>query len=272
MLNRFHNVGMVQNPRDSGVAFLDIPQRGVAPFVVGTVGALFEPSIVIETELIRSDERLIRELLSMLEKQLLTVLEARSGEEFAKQREEVFPKYVRALRALSDTMSNMVPESEMEVLSGEATTAVTNDLEKQRGVSFGNALADQAVFTLWTLGKIRALGRKIYAAGRPPIESRGADLVFLKEYRLTSLWAQFHLDSACAAIKFKKILPDDVQEVICDGLRAVVNAYAVMREALSLRTHVEEAVPAVLPWDEEDERLLASSMRDIDAFSDSDDY
>jgi hypothetical protein len=268
MLNRLHSIGMTGNPIG---ALLDMPQLGIAPFVVGTVGALYEPSMVVETELDRSDERLVRELLSMLDKQLLSVLEARSAAEFSKHRNEVFSKYVRALRALSDTMSNLIPESDIEALSGEATTALAADLEKHRGVSFGNALTDQAVFTLWTLGKIRALGRRIDASGKPAMEQQGADLLLFKEYRLCSLWAQFHLDSAFAAMKFKKTLPEDVQEVICDGLRSVVNAYAVMREALSLRAPVDQAPPADLPaWDEEDERLLAASMRDINAFSDFD--
>jgi hypothetical protein len=43
-----------------------------------------------------------------------------------------------------------------------------------------------------------------------------------------------------------------------------------MREALSLRTPEEETTPLELPWDDEDETLLAASMRDINAFSDSD--
>jgi hypothetical protein len=250
-------------------ALLDMPQLGVAPFVIGTVGALYEPSMVVETELVRADERLVRELLDMLNKQLLNVLEARSGEEFSNRREQVFPKYVRALRALSDTMSNLIPESDIEALAGEASTSLSSDLEKQRGVVFGNPLADQAVFTLWTLGKIRTLGRKIGAAGNVPTEKEGDDLLLLKEYRGASLWAQFHLDSTFAAMKFKKVLPADIQDVIHDGLRAVVNAYAVMREALSLRTPAEE-VPAIeLPWTDEDELLLASSMRDINAFCDS---
>jgi hypothetical protein len=272
MLNRFHNVGMTGYPIGAEVALLDLPQGGVAPFVVGTVGALYEPSMVVETELVRSDERLVRELISMLDRQLLSVLEARSAEEFSKRREEVFTKYVRALRALSDTMNNMIPESAMEFLSGEATNALSSDLEKQRGVALGAPLTNQAVFTLWTLGKIRSLGRRIYAAGNLPVESQGADLVLLKEYRLCSLWASFHLDVAFTAMKFKKLIPEDVQELLCDGLRSVVNAYAVMRESLSLRTCAEEVPTSVVPWDEEDERLLASSMRDINAFCDSDDH
>jgi hypothetical protein len=254
------------------VALLDLPQGGVAPFVVGTVGALYEPSMVVETDLVRSDERLVRELIVMLDRQLLSVLETRSAGEFFERRDEVFPKYIRALRALSDTMDNMIPESAMESLSRECTDALSIDLEKQRGTTLGILLTDQAVFTLWTLGKIRALGRRIYAAGVLPPEKQGTDLVFLKEYRLCSLWASFHLDVAFTAMKFKRAIPDDIQAMLCDGLRSAVNAYAVMREALSLRVPAEELPSADVPWDEEDERLLASSMRDINAFCDSDDH
>lgn len=265
MLNRLHSIGMTGNPIG---ALLDMPRLGVAPFVVGTIGALYEPSIVIETELVRADERLVRELLSMMDRQLLSVLEARSAAEFSQLRAEVFPKYVRALRAVADTMSNLIPESEIETLSGEATASIIKDLEKQRGVIIASPLVDQSIFTLWTLSKIRTLGRRIEVAGRVSADKEGDDLKLLKEYRLTSLWAQFHLDSALSSIKFKRPLPDDVQGIIHDGLRSAVNAYAIMREALSLRTLVEEVPPAELPWTDEDETLLASSMRDINAFSD----
>jgi len=268
MLNRLHDIGMTGNPIG---ALLDVPRLGVAPFVVGTVGALYEPSIVIETELVRADERLIRELLSMMDRQLLSVLEARDAAEFSKRRQDVFPKYVRALRAISDTMSNLISESEIESLSSEATASLAKDLEKQRGIIIANRVVDQAVFTLWTLGKIRAIGRRIEAAGRVSADREGDDLKLLKEYRLTSLWSQFHLDSTFAAIKFRKSLPEDIQNVIHDGLRSAVNAYAIMREALSLRTPVEEVPPKELPWTDEDEILLESSMRDINAFSDSGD-
>lgn len=270
MWEKARNPEMRGSPRGME-AILDIPQQGVAPFVIGTVGAIFEPAMAIETKLISSDERLIRELLSMLERQLLALLASRSASEFVKVREEVWPKYVRSLRALSDTMSNLVPESELEVLSAEAVTELTSDLEKQRGVRFVNLLTDQAVFTLWTLGKIRSLGRKIHAAGKPPAESRGADLVLNKEYRLCSLWAQLHLDAAFAAMKFEITVPEDVQDTICDGLRSAVNAYSIMKEALALRTpSAGVSLGVALPWDEEDDDLLASSMRDRNAFAASD--
>jgi hypothetical protein len=112
------------------------------------------------------------------------------------------------------------------------------------------------------------LAHNVNAAGEP--RDKDADLKLNSEYQVCSLWAQFHLDAMVAAMKFKKTVPCDVQEVICDGLRTAVNAYAILKEALSLRTaQVEGSPAAALPWDEEDERLLASSMRDINAdFSD----
>lgn len=265
MLNRLHNVGMSGNPRDAEIAILDIPQpTGCAPFVIGTLGAAFESPMDVESNLSRSDERLIKELGSMLDKQLLAALDSRSVLEFAKVREEVWPKYIRALRALSDTVRNMKSEHEIDRRSTVAMADFKTDLEKQRGVRFGNGLTDQAIFTLWTLEKIRSLSFKL--VGKPSPEQRGIDLQLNKEYRLCSLWAQFHMDVVVAAMNFEKTIPGDVQDAICDGLRAVVNTYAIMKEALALRhPRAEEPAAEVLPWDEEDEQLLAASMRDMNA-------
>jgi hypothetical protein len=71
-------------------------------------------------------------------------------------------------------------------------------------------------------------------------------------------------------MKFRKNVPVDVQSEICDGLRALVNAYATMKEALSLRlTNLQGGPFSELPWDEEDDRLLAASMRDMNGVSDT---
>ena len=77
--------------------------------------------------------------------------------------------------------------------------------------------------------------------GRPG----AADQKLNAEYQVCSLWAQFHLDSVIAAIKFKKVLGKEIQDVLCDGLRMTVNAYAVMKEALALRVpHHPEVAPS----------------------------
>jgi hypothetical protein len=244
-------------------AFLDMPKAvPVPPFEIDALGAFFEPSKIGEASLVSSDEKLISRLVSVLDSQLLTVLASRDAPEFVRYREEVWPKYLRAIRALSDTMSNLLPDVD---LRHKAVTAVlTADFEKQRGLRFGSNLVEQALFTLWTLEKMRSFAPRIVAAGPPRDEA--ADVKLSQEFHLYSMWAQFHMDCLVAAMKFRRSVPDEIQEKICDGLRAVVNAYAIMKEALALRLppQVEELfVGETLPWDEEDEMLLASSMRDL---------
>jgi len=49
--------------------------------------------------------------------------------------------------------------------------------------------------------------------------------------------------------------------------------YAIMKDALRLRRpELQASLETPMPWDEEDDELLASSMRDVNAFSDSDDH
>lgn len=263
---RHSNAAVRGNQRDAQVALLDMPREMCAHFEVGgTLGSFVGQSNSVQTILIQSDGELIRKLVSVLDNQLLAVLETRSVLEFAQMRAETWPRYVRARRALSDTMTNLAPEGKMEFIVKEIVATQVEDFQKQRGVRFGDALTDQAVFTLWTMGKINALVQMVNGGGEP--RDRDADLKLNSEYQLCLLWAQFHLDAAVAAIKFKKTVPEDIQGAICDGLRAAVNAYAILKEAMLLRTPIQNEAPLAtpLPWDNEDEQLLASSMRDMNA-------
>lgn len=249
-----------------GTAVLELPKGVCAPAEIGSLGAFFETSASQDTSLGRKEERLIHGLVSALDTYLLDAISARSAAEFCETRKDVWPKYVRGLRALQDTVRNLVPEAVIELMSREAISSLEADLQKQGEQRFGAKLADQALFTLWTLGKIRALGREIVAAGDPAPDKGQGDLALLNEYRLHSLWSQFHLDSLVAAMKFNRPLSEDVRDIVCEGLRAAVNGYAVMKDALALRiARVEDTPAADLPWDEEDDRLLASSMRDVNA-------
>ncbi len=248
-----------------GTAVLEMPKGYTAPFEIGTPGAFFEPSPKCEQILIRQDMRLVKELISALDKQLLAVIAARSVPEFAKARDKAWPKYIRALRALQDTVSNLVSDDQFERLFEKGLAEISADLYKQ-SARLGEGLVEQADFTLWTMRKIRSLGHQIAAAGDPPAEQRAADLELVNEYRVASLWAQFHLDTLLAAMKFDRPIAHEIRPAIHDGLRTAVNAYAIMKEALLLRQpKVFPAAPGELPWDEEDERLLAASMRDLNA-------
>ena len=249
-----------------GTAVLEMPKGVSAPCEIGTLGAFFEPSSVSSSTLV-SDENLISKLIGVLDKQLLEVLSARTAQELDNVCRKVWPKYIRALRALQDTVSNVIPAHEIDRVSKEAIPRLDADFEKQREARFGDKLTEQAVFTLWTLGKIRSLSKEIQEAGDAPPEKKQADVKLAADFCVNSLWAQFHLDILVAAMKFDRPIPEEIREAVCDGLRAAVNAFVAMKDALRLRSPRTEELPFVvnLPWDEEDEMLLASSMKDLDA-------
>lgn len=245
----------------------------LAPDVVGTLGASFEQQHIDipNDNLTNSDVKLIGQLAFQIQRQILRVLEARTLKEFERRRQDAWPNYARALRALSDTMRNFLPRKEFIELSNKALEFFTEDFEKERGKRFTDELINQIQFTLWTLRRLTALGSAIDAAGRPPEESRGIDAELNKDYRLMSVWAQFHVDITLAAMRLHKTIAEGIQHEICEGLRSAVNAYAIGEEALALRRRDGEAVESVADnkvWDAEDDELLAASMRDLDANAD----
>jgi len=234
--------------------------NGVCPdFEINIPGSLFGPASSVS--LISSDAQLIKELVSLLDIQLLRALESRSVAEFKEKRKAAFPRYVRAARALSDTAHNLVSNSEIDRIALHAIEQLGADLERLRGGRLGDRIVDQARFTLWTIRKIRKVVRQIIDSGIP--KDQTVDRQRCIECQDFSFWAQFHLDTIVAAMKFKRDITEEIQEEICNGLRAAVNAYSISREALDDRMNVVADTPENLPWDEEDERLLAASMRDI---------
>ena len=250
-----------RNEFDGGVGLLDMPPQLCE---VGAPGALYEQSSTLENSLERSKERLVRDLVSVLDNVLLEGLSARSLQEFVETRKHVWPKYIHAVRALSDTLSNLISKETRETSIRRAIASLEVDLERQID-RFGEALAVQAIFTFWTIGRMRSLADQIVALGLPP-EKKRSDTALLSEFSPHAYWSSFHLDLMIAAIKFNRPMPEEFREAVCEGLRAAVNAYVIMKEAFSLRSpRVEEMPDPQFVWDKEDEDLLASSMRDVDA-------
>lgn len=250
-----------------GTAVLELPRGTCPPVEVGEIGAFFEPAPSSDEVLGGKAGRLIHGLLDVLETCLLAAISARSLKEFNRERKRGWPKYVRALRALQDTFSILVPETVREELSAAATSSLESDIQRKGEAVFGDTLAMQASFTLWTIGEIRVLGQQI-SRQKVSEADRAKDRSLVEEYQINSLWAQFHLDCLAAALKFDLPIRTEIRSEMCEGLRSAVNAYAIMKDAETLRTpptSAENITPVILPWDEEDEHLLNSSMRDINA-------
>ena len=150
--------------KDMQVALRDIPKPVCPHFGISNVGAFLEQQNCVQTELVRSDEGLLRGLASVLETQVLAILDARSTSEFIKLRQAAWPKYIKARRAFLDTLSNLAPESAIETIAKECASGMSEDIQKQRHL-FGDTLTEQAVFSLWTVRKINELAKAVNNAG-----------------------------------------------------------------------------------------------------------
>jgi len=244
-----------------GTAILDMPSNAIPPFEVSAIGALDAAATRSE---FRDDETLIQNLISVLDRHLLNMIGCRNSAEFDQSRDKIWPRYVRSRRALSDTLTGLFPSTILEFWSKSSEERLRSDLEQARNRLFGDSVVDQTLFSIWIMSKMRAISHAISESGEP--RSKDEDLKLGEDFRIFLIWGQFHFDCVVAAIKFQRVFAKDVEYSICDGLKAWVNASAIMEEALALRTTKTDEYPNPdsLPWDEEDECLLSSSMKDMD--------
>lgn len=204
----------------------------------------------------------------------LVVIEKRTAAEFVDTVRAVFNDYVRLLRARSDLLRVLV-RGDFEhagpfVIQG--ITELENEFRSEGLKRFGSTITEQAVFTTWTLRKTADLVWRFpkpstpgYVAPSPEIQRELEKLG--SQFALYMSWAQFHLECLLVSIRKDKPIYPDVHPAIMDGLRAEVNAYAIARQILDLLSPVQEADVAAYAWDDEDEELLASSMRDLESES-----
>jgi hypothetical protein len=247
-------------------AVLEMPKELCVDSEVGTLGAFFEASVdpAPEPPLSETNSAVINALVTLLDQQLLLVLDASSVETFKERRRAIWPIYIRALRALVESAKVIFKQAEIEAMASVVYARLTTRLEEQREVLFGDKLIDQSLFTLWTIERFPSLLSKLSDAPLPKNGAKDRELGI--DSFTHTLWAQFHMDAVLAAIKYGKSLSAEIQDELCEGLRAIVNAYVKMKEAIRLRRpRVAQDVVPDLPWDEEDDRLLASSMRDLNA-------
>lgn len=245
---------------------LSLPQ-GMVPITIAELRTFVGlPAKKKSARLSASTDELVSNIAGIVNELLLSAIEKRTGAEFASIRDEVFPQYVMALRALSDLLRIVVPDrSVLERLVRESFSELEADFREHGLPKFGADVRDQALFTVWTLRKTSDTIWKI--ADSVPIaeDLREADLRLAKEFGFNAIWTQFHLGCLILAIRRDKPVYPDVLPQISEGLRAAVNAYAWIKQVARLRIPPTDPVLTPVEWDEEDEKLLASSMREIES-------
>jgi hypothetical protein len=216
-------------------------------------------------ELTGSASKALKSISKIMDDLMLRLVDRKNADEFRQLRSEVFPHYFRILRALSDVVQVVVPLSQLERLLNESFAELEADFRNEGVRRFGASVADQAVFTAWTLRETSALLLTIQKNPLVSYDLKEKDSALASQFSAAAVWTQFHLDCLSAAIRFDNPIYPDILPEIVDGLRAAVNAYALARQGVDLRVSSEDYLPLTAPyeWDDEDQELMDSSMSDL---------
>jgi hypothetical protein len=216
-----------------------------------------------------SASEVVGTVISIVDDLVIGTIEKHTAEEFVSTRTEVFPKYFAAMRALGDLARIVVPKPKMERLVAESFSEMEADFRELGPSTFGTELCDRGIFTVWTLRKIHDLAQAI-GTTTVPYKDNETDIKLARKYAIYAIWTRFHVDCLVKSMRARKPIYPDVTEPICDGLRAVVDSYAWIRQWVDHRVPTtSEPELAQIPWDEEDELLLLDSMHDIDVEGDA---
>jgi hypothetical protein len=222
-------------------------------------------------ELSRDAHDLFRKIVEVRTNLVLPTIEAQSQDEFKQIREQTFDNVVRTNKALGSLARVMVPTATLDRIVWQSFAELEAEFSEHGTKKFGEVAKEQAIFSIWTLRKINRLVSKITEHKGLEKEKVERDQKIAKEFSFYLLWAYFHLECLIAAMRFDKPIQIDILDEICDGLRAVVNAYGLLRQGLDLRFPPGPEPSEDVVWTEEDEQLLASSMDDM-ASMDIEDY
>lgn len=242
-----------------------LEQQGIATAGIGELFAFVNPapSKTSIKKLPGAAEEVFQGIGKVLDNLMRRAITAKTAEDFDNIRRDVFGSYYRTMSAISNLSREMIPKNMMESLVADSLSELENTFKEEGLARFGVLARDQAVFTVWTLGKISRLAHQM--AGMPLHDSKaGEDRRIAQEFAFFIGWSNFHLDCLRASISHDRIVNPEVLIEICDGLRAVVNAYGLVRQGLDLRSaNAELELPFDDSWDEEDQELLDASMRDM---------
>ena len=215
------------------------------------------------TQLSGSDDELVSGIISVIDDLVLCAIKKRTKEDFIKARDEVFPQYFAAMRALGDLVRIIISKAKVERLITESLAELEANFRDLGPSTFGSDLSNRGIFTVWTLRKINNLAQELENS-TPSTDQNEIDLDTVVNFAITAVFTRFHVDCLIRAMRTQEPILPEVMEVIADGLRAAVNAYAWLRQLVDVRKTSPDAEFPQVPWDEEDDQLLADSMRDME--------
>lgn len=127
------------------------------PSTIGQSDALPFPVSISEKsakQLPVSTAELMRNISSIQNDLVLAALEKRTELEFKAVREDVFPKYFRAIQALSNLARIVVEPYTIDRIASESFCEVEAEFREHGLAAFGTEIRDQSIFTVWTFRKL----------------------------------------------------------------------------------------------------------------------
>ena len=198
---------------------------------------------------------------------LQNIIQTRTREEYRREFQGSFGKYVGLTLAMSHFASAVVPKDAAERLTRESICEMEADFRDDGLAAFGAAVRNQALFTVWTLRKINELLSQIVSVKLEPGKKK-EDFESCAKFNVHVFRAQFSLDCLILALKSGQAVYPDILEELTDDLRSMVNAYAWARRGLEARVPTIEPILNISPMDDEDRGLLEVSMSEAATFSD----
>lgn len=207
-------------------------------------------------------KEIIDRVSEIVDELVVSTIQKRTALEFEDAQDDVFPLYYRAVRSLSDLARIVVPKHVREILMAESFSTMEADFRDAGLEAFGASVRDQAIFTVWTLRKISDLCQKIDAAKLDPTLQE-SDRKMFDDFVWHAISARFYLDCLLKSMDTKQALVPGVFDIVIEGLRNAVNAYAWARRAYDLRVPRTEAeTDDNFVWDDEDKALLFEASHD----------
>lgn len=197
----------------------------------------------------------------------LVVKALRSGDagDFRAVRKKLLPLYAKTVLSIAELSQVVVRGNERARLASESFDLIEAAF-RIHGESLGEAVREQALFTVYTFRQIDSLISEKLLIDAPD-DKRSEDSELARQFASAVIWTRFHLHCLTLALNSSVRLSEPLREVVADGLRAAVNAYAYAKQGARLRESSQDSAPSLLAWDDEDQQLLDESTRDMEAES-----
>jgi hypothetical protein len=190
-----------------------------------------------------------------------TLSESKSADEFVARRERLFARYCDLMLGLGRIVHALTDIGEL-IRRVKAQLATAEKFFSEASEQFCPVyLKDQALFSLWELGKVVDLADFIHS--RPPLpESKREEDMRLSGICTTELlFGRIHLDCLNYAILAKHLHSEEIREMLSEGMRHFVNGHIAIRFGARLRQEaIDDAPVELIPLDNEDRQHLAYSM------------